>query len=213
MAAARDGETSAPRLYLMADLDTGPAFADCLRPAVEAGDIAAVLLRSRAGALIDPEFIKTIAPIVQEHGAALLLDGGVDIVVRVGADGAHLTGIDALQAALPRLKPGRIAGAGGLSTRHDAMLAAEAGGDYVMFGDPDPAGLRPAFETVLERVSWWAEVFEIPCVGWAQSLEEVAALAKSGADFIALGAFVFADAAGPAAVVRAASRLLVRETT
>ena len=35
------------------------------------------------------------------------------------------------------LKPERIAGCGGLATRHDAMLAAEAGADYVMFGEPD----------------------------------------------------------------------------
>ena len=38
------------------------------------------------------------------------------------------------------LKPARIAGCGRLATRHDAMLAAEAGADYVMFGEPDAAG-------------------------------------------------------------------------
>ena len=57
-----------------------------------------------------------------------------------------LTGIDAFDGALEQLKPERIAGAGGLATRHDAMLAAEAGADYVMFGEPDAtdnaAGLR-----------------------------------------------------------------------
>ena len=41
------------------------------------------------------------------------------------------------------------------------MLAAEAGADYVMFGEPDENGARPAFAAVEERVAWWAEVFEI----------------------------------------------------
>ena len=38
------------------------------------------------------------------------------------------------------LKPERIVGVGGLATRHDAMLAAEQGADYVMFGEPDQVG-------------------------------------------------------------------------
>ena len=42
-------------------------------------------------------------------------------------------------AAVASLKPDRIAGCGGLATRHDAMLAAESGADYVMFGEPDDA--------------------------------------------------------------------------
>ena len=60
------------------------------------------------------------------------------------------------------------------------MLAAEAGADYVMFGEPDAAGERPSFEAIEERVAWWAEVFEIPCVGFAAAPEEVAPLATAG---------------------------------
>ena len=56
------------------------------------------------------------------------------------------------------------------------MLAAEAGADYVMFGEPDATGERPGFEAIEERVAWWAEVFETPCVGYAASLDEVAPL-------------------------------------
>ncbi len=81
------------------------------------------------------------------------------------------------------------------------MLAAEAGADYVMFGEPDAAGGRPAFEAVLERVSWWAEVFQSPCVGYATSLDEVAALADAHADFIAVDDLVWNDARGAAAAI------------
>ena len=61
--------------------------------------------------------------------------------------------------------------------------------------------------------SWWAEVFEIPCVGFAASLDEVEPLAAAGAEFVAVGDCVFADARGVAAAVRdAMARLAVAET-
>ena len=101
-----------------------------------------------------------------------------------------------------------IAGSGGLRSRHDAMLAAEAGADYAMFGEPDRSGgqgnqgNRPAFDTVLERIAWWAELFQPPCVGYAANLDEVGALAQAGADFVALGDWIWREA--PADSVAAA---------
>ena len=124
--------------------------------------------------------VKALAPSVQGAGAALLLDGRADLVARAGADGAHLAGIDEFSAAVASLKPDRIAGCGGLATRHDAMSAAESGADYVMFGEPDERGHRPSFDAVLERVEWWAEVFEIPCVGYAAHPDEIAPLVGGG---------------------------------
>ena len=74
------------------------------------------------------------------------------------------------------------------------MLAGESGADYVMFGEPDADGRRPSFDAMLERVAWWAEMLEIPCVAYAASLDEVEPLAAAGADFIAVGDFVWRDA-------------------
>src|SRR5262249_25612705 len=137
-----------------------------------------------------------IAPAVQRRDVALILADRDDIVARSGADGAHLGSIEALKDAVPRLKPKNIAGAGGLHTRHEAMEAGEAGADYVMFGEPDAAGHRPSFEAVVDRVEWWAEVFEIPCVAYAARLEEIPTLAGAGADFVAVGEAVFDDPRG-----------------
>jgi len=93
------------------------------------------------------------------------------------------------------------------------MLAAEAGADYVMFGEPDENRNRPSFDAVVERVAWWAEVFEIPCVGFAATLDEVQPIAAAGADFVAVGDCIFADARGcAAAVADAARRLALPET-
>jgi thiamine-phosphate pyrophosphorylase len=186
------------------EIGDAAAFAAPLEAALSAGDVAAVLLRLAPGderSLINR--VKSIAPLVQRSDAALVLDGHAGIVARGGADGAHLEGIDAFNAALEALKPDRIAGCGGLHTRHDAMLAAEQGADYVMFGDPDPDRRRPAFGLVEERVAWWAEVFEAPCVAYADGPAEVAPLVAAGADFIALGHWLWRD---PAANVAQAAR-------
>jgi thiamine-phosphate pyrophosphorylase len=204
--------TRAPsRLYLVTPVTDAQAAVALLAPALGAAEIAAVLLRLAPAderTLINR--IKEIAPTVQERGAALLLDGRADLVARAGADGAHLTGADALREAIGALKPARIAGAGGLDSRHDAMLAAEAGADYVMFGDPGPAGKRPSFEAIHERVAWWTEVFEVPCVAYAASLSEVDLL--GAAEFVALGPFIFSDPRGPAAAVADAAARLKAET-
>jgi thiamine-phosphate pyrophosphorylase len=200
----------APRLYLTTpQISDTSAFSVQLSSAMDAGDVAAVLLRladSDERTLINR--VKTMAAPVQNRDAALLLDGRVDLVARAGADGAHLTGIVAFTESLAHLKPERIAGAGGLTTRHDAMLAAEQGADYVMFGEPDAAGARPSFEAIEERVAWWAEVFESPCVAYAASLDNIAPLVAAGADFIALGDFLWRDPQAIKATTSEASRLL-----
>jgi thiamine-phosphate pyrophosphorylase len=207
----QDTAPATARLYLVAPVLEDPAAAAAaLAAALAAADVAAVLLRLPAAderTLINR--IKQVAPPVQERGAALLLDGHPDLVARAGADGAHLTGIDAVKEAVGGLKPDRIVGAGGLASRHEAMLAAEAGADYVMFGEPDPAGKRPSFAAIHDRVAWWAPVFEIPCVAYAASLAEVAAL--GAAEFVALGPFVFSDPRGPAAAVADAAAHLTAE--
>src|SRR5829696_3669515 len=198
---------AAPSLYLVTEPMTDPdEMAQALAPALAAGGIAAVLLRLAPAderTLINR--IKAVAPIVQERDVAVLLDGYPDLVARSGADGAHLTGIEALQAALATLKPARIAGVGGLHTRHDAMLAGETNADYLMFGQPEAGVAAPALPLTLERVSWWAEIFQVPCVGYAHAREEVGAIAAAGADFVALGSFVWADPDGVSAAIGAAA--------
>jgi len=194
------------RLYLITPpIEDARLFAPDLESALEAADVAAVLLRF-AGSQEEQDLrepVARLAPLIQTRGVALLLDGRPQLARRLDADGAHLTGADALERAVDSLKPERIAGVGGLKTRHDAMTAAESGADYVMFGEPDAAGRRPPFPAIIERVAWWAELFEPTCVGYAGSFEEVGGLAAAGADFVALGDLVWAG--GVAAAVRIAA--------
>jgi thiamine-phosphate pyrophosphorylase len=197
------------RLYLVTPTldDPGP-FTGELERALGAADVAAVLLRlADSGERTLIERAKAVAAVVQRRDVALVLDGHPEIVARSGADGAHLTGIQTFAAAFAVLKPDRIAGAGGLRSRHDAMLAGEIGADYVMFGDPDRNGRRSDFEALQERLTWWTELFEIPCVAYAASKDEVESLAKTGADFVALGEWIWREPNGAAVAVAAAARL------
>ena len=100
--ASRERITTPPRLYLITPPVADPAaFAPQLQAALGAGDVAAVLLRladADERTLINRA--KAVADIVQRRDVALLLDGHPDIVARAGADGAHLSGIEAFAAAL-----------------------------------------------------------------------------------------------------------------
>jgi thiamine-phosphate pyrophosphorylase len=167
-----------------------------------AADVAAVLVRLKdtdQRTMISR--LKQLAPAVQNAGAALLVEGHVELVARAGADGAHVSGLAALEEALPSLKPDRIAGIGGLVTRHDSMAAGELGADYVLFGEPDANGERPSMEAIAERLQWWDELFEPPCVGFAASLAEVSEFAAVGADFVLVRDFIWADPRGAKAAL------------
>lgn len=199
-----------PRLYLATpEVDDPSSLAASLPGLLARADVAAVLLRLRP---TDPRSmisrVKALAPAIQDKGAALLLDGHVELVGRAGGDGAHLTGVETLKEALPTLKPDRIAGVGGLTTRHESMAAGEAGADYVLFGEPDARGQRPSIAAIAERLQWWSELFEPPCVGFAASREEVFEFAAVGADFVLVGDLIWNDARGAAVALMDAEQAI-----
>jgi thiamine-phosphate pyrophosphorylase len=193
----------APRLYLATpEVDDPSRLVAQLPDLLAAADVAAVLVRLKETdqrTMISR--LKQLAPAIQNAGAALLVEGHVELVARAGADGAHVTGLAALEEALPSLKPDRIAGIGGLPTRHDSMAAGELGADYVLFGEPDAKGERPSAEAIAERLQWWDELFEPPCVGFAASLAEASEFAAAGADFVLVRDFVWADPRGAKAAL------------
>lgn len=199
-----------PRLYLATPIVDDPSALLADLPALLAAeDVAAVLLRlAPTDQRTMTTRVKALAPVIQNGGAALLIEGNIELVARGGADGAHLVGIEAMQEGMPTLKPDRIAGVGGLTTRHDSMAAGEAGADYVLFGEPDAQGQRPSVDAIAERLNWWAELFEPPCVGYATSLEEAGEFAAAGADFVLVGDFIWADPRGAAAALMDAGRAI-----
>lgn len=204
-----------PRLYLLTPvLADAAAFAPALEATLDAAEVACVLVRLAStdeGAA--KKILRAIAPIVQSRDAALLVEQAPGLAARAGADGVHLRGsgetlLPQIEEAVDSLKPERIVGVGGVKTKHDAMSAGERDIDYVMFGDPAPDGYTPPADQTLERVTWWADIFNVPCIGYAARLEDVAPLVSAGADFVALGSCVWDDPRGPAAAAADAARIL-----
>ena len=128
--------------------------------------------------------------------------------LELGADGVHVRGAGAdLVAAVEGLKPERIVGAGSLRTRDEAMTAGEMGADYVMFGEPNRDAPTMDPQALAERVGWWAEIFETPCVAYADTIAAAGALADAGADFVALGEAIWRRPS-PAEAARSVQALL-----
>ena len=201
-------DISARLYFLTPRIVDAAAFAPQLEAAMSTGTVACVLLSLGLSAGGDTKkAVRALAEIVQRHGAALLVENDPQLALRANADGAHISdGGDALAQAVATLRPAKIAGAGALKTKDAAMTAGEAGADYVMFGEPSHDGYVPPFAQTLERARWWAEIFSVPCVAYAQTPEQAGALAEAKCEFIAIGGAVWSDARGPAAAVDVLAR-------
>jgi thiamine-phosphate pyrophosphorylase len=56
-------------------------------------------------------------------------------------------------------------------------------------------------DAIAERLQWWAELFEPPCVGYAATLDEARLFAAAGADFVLVDDLVWSDSRGAAAAL------------
>ncbi|MDX6806703.1 thiamine phosphate synthase [Terrihabitans rhizophilus] len=197
----------AARLMLISPvLQPDADFEGALAAALEAAEISAVVLRVEPGG-DERGLLKVLKPLVelaQERGAAVLVEGAPDLVGKSGADGIHALGEKQAVEATERFRPEKIVGVGGLRTRDTAMSVGEIGADYVLFGDPGKGGEAPPLDALLDRLAWWAEVFVIPCVGYAAAPDAVSRIAATGAEFVALGPWVWTHDEGPGAAVSGA---------
>lgn len=206
-----------PRIVLVTPpVDDAARFAPQLASACSAADVAAVILRLAPGD--DATQIRRVRDIVvalPPSGPILLLEGHAKLIAKTAADGVHLHGSDLVADVRKALRDERTVGAGRLQSRHDAMVAAESGADYVLFGEPDANGRRPGPPAIVERLEWWSELFVIPCVAYAAKLDEMEELVAVGADFVALGEEAVWNAPeGPARALAAAMvHLAVAEPT
>lgn len=196
-----------PRLYLMTPPLDDAALAPALSEAVAAAEIACLLVRL---ATKDPgqrkKIVRALADVAQPKGVAVLVEDDPQLAARAGADGVHVNGYgEAFAEALKSMRPDRIVGIGHLATRDDAMDAGEDEADYLFFGEPAADGFVRPLDWRIERVAWWAEIFNTPCVAFAAASDEVTPLAGAGADFVALGDWIWRDPRGAAAIVAEAA--------
>lgn len=188
------------------------AFAPLLEAALKAADVAAVLIVPRSPDNVSDTYqndCKRLVPLAQQHGAAALTMNDTQISGRASADGIHLTGnLKDLKEVISRFQPRKIVGCGAVRDRHDAMEKGEALPDYLLFGDVFQTG-DDALDTTLELASWWADLFEIPCVAMAgPALSDVRNALDTGADFVGLGSFVWQHPDGPEAAIKQVHALM-----
>lgn len=198
------------RLYLITPpkIDLRP-FAENLKQALDGGDVAAVQLRLKD--CLDDDIRRSadhLGPIIKAAGAAFLINDRPDLARACDADGVHIGQDDAPYAqARALLGPDAIIGVTCHDSRHLAMEAAEAGADYVAFGAFFPTATKsPKAQADPDILAWWQALMETPCVAIGGiSVDNAAAMALAGADFVAVSAGVWTHPDGPKAAVCALS--------
>jgi len=187
--------SSATSLYLDFEVTAGSAPAHAARvliAACAAAPVESVLIRAAEGAELDSETARQLIAEAQKRNIAALVALGVDDARKLGADGIHLPWSKDIARQFKTLKQSASAsmviGVDAGRSRHDAMEIAEGGADYVAFGVPPHVEDRErAAERQLDLVSWWSELFEIPCVAFnVDDADAAHALALAGADFVAI---------------------------
>ncbi len=211
------------RLYLITPPRLEPlGFAETLKAALGAGDVACVQLRLKdedGQATVDANTIRrateALMPVAQAHGAAFLINDRADLAAELGADGVHIGQTDTpYKEARALLGPERIVGVTCHASRHLAMTAGEAGADYVAFGAFHKTDTKQAESTAEpEILTWWSELFEVPGVAIGGiTTRNAKPLISAGADFLAVSAGVWAHEQGPAAAVMAFNQAMADKT-
>jgi len=211
-------ETPEPcRLYLITPPRIEPvAFSETLKAALDAGDVASLQLRLKTedGMSADADAVRratdALMPIALENNVAFLINDDPKLAAELGADGVHIGPEDTPYAEARRIVgPDRIVGVSCYDSRHLVMEAGEAGADYVAFGAFFDTTTKEAKSRAgIDLLSWWSEMFVVPCVAIGGiTVENAAPLVTAGADFLAVSNGVWGHADGPAAAVRGFNRL------
>ena len=196
----------AAQIFLVAPRNAeASSFPDLLGKVLAAAPVAALLLPNGAASpQAYARLVRSVVPVAQASDCAVLVDGLPDEVKKLGADGVHLQGaVEEVREVAERLRPDSIVGAGDIHSRHDAMVRGEADVDYVFFGAIE----GPADPQARELAEWWAETFEIPAV-LAPDAADMAELARTPVEFIALGDIVWSAEVGPDIAIAEIARQL-----
>ena len=200
------------RLYLITPPKLEPAsFAETLKRALDAGDVASLQLRLKD--VPDEEIekaVEALMPVAQAHDVAFILNDRPDLAKRFGCDGVHIGQEDgSYTAARAAVGPDRIVGVTCHDSRHLAMEAAEAGADYVAFGAFFPTATKePKAQCGINVLKWWADLMVVPCVAIGGITPGNAKpLIEAGADFLAVSSGVWDHAGGPVTAIKAFNAL------
>lgn len=179
------------RLYLTLPAKPLASLGGSFAQAIAGTEVACALLRrdeelsDDAGS--DDSWARELQQLAHDRQVAFVIEDNVALAYRIGADGVHISADPSqYRHARDLLGNGAIVGVDCRLVRHDAMVLADMGADYIAFGT-SAANRMGGRDRRDELVAWWAGTFEVPCVAMdAESAEEAETLAQAGADFIAL---------------------------
>lgn len=188
-------------------------FIEAAKQAFDGGKVAAFQLRLKPAS--DDEILRAaeaLLPLCQEHDAAFIINDRPDLALRTGADGVHLGEPEdgTVESARALLGEAKVIGYSCYASKHRAMEAAEAGADYVAFGQFFETQTKPAKgRPTPEILEWWTTFTEIPCVAIGGiTPDNCQPLVKAGADFLAVITSVWNHAKGPKAAVASFQQLV-----
>jgi thiamine-phosphate pyrophosphorylase len=212
-----EGEARATtRLYLITPPALDPdRFARELDEALSGGDVACLQLRLKE---LDDAAIRRAAqvlrPIAQARDVAFIMNDRPDLAADLDCDGVHVGEEDAPYAEARRLLgPDRIVGVTCGDSRHRALVAAEAGADYVAFGAffPSATKLATKYRATPDLLRDWSETTIVPCCAIGGiTAQNCGPLVEAGADFLAVIGAVWSHPRGPREAVREFNEVFAR---
>lgn len=201
------------RLYLISppsiDLEK---FEETLNLTLKAGDVASFQLRLKD--VPDEDIIKAakiLLPVCHKYDVAFILNDDPKLALKIGADGVHLgQGDMSIKEARALIGDKMVIGATCNSSKHKAMVAGEAGADYIAFGAFFPTTTKETTEQADKSLlTWWSSLFELPCVAIGGiTVKNAAEIISESADFIAVSSGVWDHPEGPEAAVKEFNRLI-----
>jgi thiamine-phosphate pyrophosphorylase len=205
--ASRIDDRATTRLYLITPPALDPdRFAADLEEALAGGDVACLQLRLKE---VDDAAIRqavaVLQPIAQANGVAFVMNDRPDLAAELDCDGVHVGEEDMPYAEARRLLgPDRIVGVTCGASRHRALVAAEAGADYVAFGAFFPSMTKTATKHRAdpEVLKDWSETTVVPCCAIGGITQQnCGPLVEAGADFLAVIGAIWSYPQGPRAAV------------
>jgi len=194
-----------PQIYLVSppSLELS-SFPDTLRRVLDTVEIACVRLNLASH---DEDTVSRAADalreVTHERDIALVITDHLMLVQRLGLDGVHLSDASrSVRAARKELGADPIVGSFCATSRHDGLIAGEAGADYISFGPVAATALGDGSVAETELFQWWSEVVEVPVVAEGGLTDDIVRTLSPFTDFFGIGDEIW-DQPDPAAALKA----------
>ena len=186
--------TDLPQLYLVTPPEIDAAFPERLSRVLDSHEVAC--LRLDLATRDEDRLIRACdacREVAHRFDVPLVITDHPALVERLGLDGVHLTNPRIIRKLRTDWGDDPIIGAFCGASRHDGMVAGEAGADYVAFGPVGATDLGAGERAEIELFRWWSEMIELPVVAEGALDEGVIAELAQACDFLALGEEVWSS--------------------